>query len=275
MLPGLRFLFVAIVLSLSMLIFGLGAASLLRSAHEEFVSLPTMRPQPETVFAQQTEANRPTLALLRVDAPVTEPNGVSRPAVPDAPSAAAPPPVATTEPDRTAAEPDKTAAAEHDRSATPTAAFTAALPSEEKSESADKPSEAPAPTETTARIEMPNPLPENQAPETPKLETQAAAVPEPTSSTAVAAPAAASEPTSMPTDDGAKAASLKIATLGGPAVTVEPQTASKIAATPPAKRTQARRPVKRRRVVHARAAPAPPKPAAPAAVGLFGTPPGG
>jgi hypothetical protein len=274
MLPGLRLLFVAIVLSLSMLIFGLGAASLLRSAHEEFVSLPTMRPQPETVFAQQTEANRPTLALLRVDTPVTEQNGVSRPAVPDVPSAAAPPqeqssPVATTEPDRTAAEPDKTTAAEHDRSATPTAA----LPFEEKS--ADKSSEATAQAETTARIEMPAPLPGNQAPEIPKLETQAAAIREPTSSAAVAATAAVSEPTSTPTDDGAKAASLKIATLGGPAVTVEPQTASKIAAPPPAKRTQARRPIKRRRVVHARVAPAPPKPAAPAAAGLFGTPPGG
>jgi hypothetical protein len=276
MLPGLRFLFVAIVLSLSMLIFGLGAASLLRSAHEEFGSLPTMRPQPETVFAQQTEANRLTLALLRVDTPVTEQNGVSRPAVPDVPSATAPPqeqssPVATIEPDRTAAEPDKTAAAEHDRSATPTTA----LPSEEKSGSADKSSEAPAPAEATARIEMPAPLPENQAPEIPKLETRAAAIPEPTSSAAVAATAAVSEPTGTPTDDGAKAASPKIATLGGPAVTVEPQTASKIAVTPPAKRTQTRRPIKRRRIVHARAAPAPPKPAAPAAVGLFGTPPGG
>jgi hypothetical protein len=268
MLPGLRFLFVAIVLSLSMLIFGLGATALLRSAHEEFASLPTMRPQPETVFAQQTEATRPTLALLRVDTPVTEQNAVNQPAVPDVPNAAPPPeqpsPIASTEPDRAAAEPDRTAA-EPDRPAAPTA-----VPSEEKSGPADKSSEAPALAETTARIEMPAPPPENQAPEIPKLETQAAVIPEPASSAAVAATAARSGPTNTPTDDGAQAASLKIATLGGPAVTIEPQPASKIAAPSPAKRAQARRPVKRRRIAHARAAP--PKPAA---VGPFGTPPGG
>jgi hypothetical protein len=262
-------LFVAIVLSLSMLIFGLGAAALLRSAHEEFVNLPTMRQQPETVFAQQTEATRLTLALLRVDTPVAEQNGAGRPAVPDVPNAAPPQeqssPIASTEPDRAAAEPDRTAA-EPDRSATPTAA----LPPEEKSGSADKPSEAPAPVETTARVEMPAPPPENQAPETPKLEAQAAAIPEPPPSAAVAATTAAPEPTNAPTDDGAKAASLKIATLGGPAVTIEPKTLSKIAVAPPSKRTQARRPVKRRRIARARVAPPPPAP-----VGLFGAPPGG
>jgi hypothetical protein len=272
MLPGLRFLFVAIVLSLSMLIFGLGATALLRSAHEEFVSLPTMRPQPETVFAQQTEATRPTLALLRVDTPATEQSGVDRPAVPDVPSAALPQeqssPIATTEPNRVAAEPDRTAA-EPDRSATPAAT----LPSEEKSGSADKSSEAPAPVETSARVEMPALPPANQAPEAPKLETQAAAIPESTRSAAVVATPAASEPKRTPTDDSTNAASLKIATLGGPAVTIEPQTVSKAAAPTRAKRTQARRPVKRRRIAHARAAS--PQPAAPAAVGLFGNPPGG
>ncbi len=38
MLPGFRFLSVAIVLGVSMLIFGLGAAALLRATHEEFAS---------------------------------------------------------------------------------------------------------------------------------------------------------------------------------------------------------------------------------------------
>ena len=38
MLPGFRFLFAAIVLSMSVLVFGLGAAALLRAAHEEFAS---------------------------------------------------------------------------------------------------------------------------------------------------------------------------------------------------------------------------------------------
>ena len=43
MLPGFRFLFTAIVLSMSILIFGLGAAALLRAAHEEFANLPSRR----------------------------------------------------------------------------------------------------------------------------------------------------------------------------------------------------------------------------------------
>jgi len=51
MLPGLRFLFAAIVLSMSVLVFGLGAAALLRAAHEEFVSVPSRHPPPETIFA--------------------------------------------------------------------------------------------------------------------------------------------------------------------------------------------------------------------------------
>src|ERR1700742_2216602 len=56
MLPGFRFLFAAIVLSTSMLIFGLGAAALLRAAHEEFASIPSRRAPPETLFAQRDDA---------------------------------------------------------------------------------------------------------------------------------------------------------------------------------------------------------------------------
>src|SRR5690349_149530 len=68
MLPGIRFLFAAIVLSMSILIFGLGAAALLRAAHEEVSSVPTRRVMPEPVFAQQpVEAPPPTLALLRIE----------------------------------------------------------------------------------------------------------------------------------------------------------------------------------------------------------------
>src|SRR6266849_4666571 len=76
MLPGFRFLLTAIVLSLSMLVFGLGAAALLRAAHEEFASNPSWHAAPETTFAQQGEATRetarPVLALLRVDTPKIE-----------------------------------------------------------------------------------------------------------------------------------------------------------------------------------------------------------
>ena len=65
MLPGLRFLLAAIMLSISMLVFGLGAAALLRAAHQEFVSIPSRRAPPEPVFAQRNEPPMPTLALLR------------------------------------------------------------------------------------------------------------------------------------------------------------------------------------------------------------------
>src|SRR5512139_808209 len=81
MLPGIRFLLAAIVLSLSVLIFGLGAAALLRAAHEEVASVPTRRVMPEPVFAQPVERPVPTLALLRVE-----------PAAPDTPAAAQPVP---------------------------------------------------------------------------------------------------------------------------------------------------------------------------------------
>ena len=80
MLPGFRFLFAAIVLSMSVLVFGLGAAALLRTAHEEFASTPSWQPAPETRFAQNRPAaspaaqpgSQPVLALLRVDDPPKE-----------------------------------------------------------------------------------------------------------------------------------------------------------------------------------------------------------
>src|SRR3979411_514478 len=67
MLPGFRFLFSAIVLSMSILIFGLGAAALLRAAHEQFASNPSWRAAPEVMFAQPSEATKPVLAILRVE----------------------------------------------------------------------------------------------------------------------------------------------------------------------------------------------------------------
>ena len=79
MLPGFRFLFAAIILSMSVLVFGLGAAALLRAAHEQFASIPLRRATPEPVFAQRSEPLMPTLALLRFEPPVAEkaPNNVA------------------------------------------------------------------------------------------------------------------------------------------------------------------------------------------------------
>jgi hypothetical protein len=85
MLPSFRFLFAAITFSTSILVFGLGAAALLRTAHEEFASNPFWHAAPETTFAQQSEGSRPVLAMLRAD-----PVPVEQKAPDDAPSVAAP-----------------------------------------------------------------------------------------------------------------------------------------------------------------------------------------
>ena len=69
MLPDFRFLFATVVLAVSVLIFGLGAAALLRAAHEEFVSLPSWRLAQQPLLAPQFEMNAPTLAMLRIEAP--------------------------------------------------------------------------------------------------------------------------------------------------------------------------------------------------------------
>ncbi len=69
MLPGIRFIFVTIILSVSVLIFGLGAAALLRTAHEEFASLPAWRAAPPQLPPAPAETNMPTLAMLRIETP--------------------------------------------------------------------------------------------------------------------------------------------------------------------------------------------------------------
>ena len=67
MLPGFRFLFAAIMLSMSLLVFGLGAAALLRAAHESFASNSSWRAAPEFPFAQHPDTTLPMLATLRVE----------------------------------------------------------------------------------------------------------------------------------------------------------------------------------------------------------------
>lgn len=65
MLPGFRFLFIATILTVSVLVFGLGAAALLRATHDSFATLPQRRP-PEQVFVKQ-RLDTPVIALLRVE----------------------------------------------------------------------------------------------------------------------------------------------------------------------------------------------------------------
>lgn len=84
MLPGFRFLFAAILLSTSILVFGLGAAALLRASHEQYANDPSWRSgPPEQRFAQAPEPAQPVLAVLRAEPEVTaEPEPSLRDQVP-------------------------------------------------------------------------------------------------------------------------------------------------------------------------------------------------
>jgi hypothetical protein len=255
MLPGLRFLFVAIILSLSMLIFGLGTAALLRSAHEEFSSLPSRRAQPETVFAQHP-AEPATLALLRVDTSVADPDGAKASAGSDTRGMAAPlaqpSPGASAESNKPAALPERIAV------------LTEAVPPDQ----AARTDEALARTATATDTRAPS---ETEKPESkkPEPEITAAANPDPVTLTMPEATVAAPVPAAAPMDDGAKAAALKIATLGGPEVVIEPHAAAMRPAAASDRRAHARHRVKRRKLVRPHVV-APPRPAA---FGLFDTAP--
>ncbi len=142
MLPGLRFLFAAIVLAISLLVFGLGAAALFRAAHEEFASIPARRAPPEPQFAQQPETPPPVLAMVRVDQPAADKTTTDVPA----PSTAAEP--AVSEPaapaETPAAEPKKLAAVKADDAPPP------ATPRAEP-----QAVEAPAPAQSTEIVPQP------------------------------------------------------------------------------------------------------------------------
>ena len=72
MLPGFRFLFAAVLMSVSILVFGLGAAALLRAAHQEFASDASWGLEPETLVARQNETPQPVLALFQVQTSVAK-----------------------------------------------------------------------------------------------------------------------------------------------------------------------------------------------------------
>lgn len=225
MLPGFRFLFAAIILSMSVLVFGLGAAALLRAAHEEFASMPSRRAPPQPVFAQPSEPTVPTLALLRVEPSVAEkaPDDVAAATAPAEPAPDATPP----------AEPEKLAALKPEDAAPPEAA---------------KP-ETPAVEITSAPLaEAPASVDE------PKL--AAIAETPPPASEAASTPA---EPATELPSAAASIAATKIATLGGPAVTIEDTASVKAGAN--VRSASAKRTKKRGRIAH-RARPAAPQPAA-------------
>jgi hypothetical protein len=233
MLPGFRFLFAAIALSMSIMVFGLGAAALLRAAHETFASTPSWHTSPETNFAQQGEASRPMLSMLRVDPPIAEkapdnapaltaPPVVAEPAEPVATGPTPPPDQATTTP--APSEPERIAALQPADSPAPAIA----KPDIPVAENPPQDQAAPAQDEAAA--------PQTTAPaaadETKVAATTAATeqVPPPASEpapaaevvAAVEAAPAAPEPVSTPGAIDAETFSTTIATLGGPPVSIAP-----------------------------------------------------
>jgi hypothetical protein len=188
MLPSFRFLFAAIMLSTSILVFGLGAAALLRTAHEEFASNPFWHAAPETTFTQ-SDGSRPVLAMLRVD-----PVPVEHQAPDDAPSVAAP--VEPAAGASVAAEPETIAAPGPELSPQPVSAQPE-IPAPESpapSELAPAQAEASAGETKLATIEDASP-PANEAAPTASEQTSAPALPEPGDQ---AAPVAIGGPSGRP-----------------------------------------------------------------------------
>ncbi|RJF75078.1 hypothetical protein D4Q52_10555 [Rhodopseudomonas palustris] len=215
MLPGIRFLFAAVALAVSMLVFGLGAAALLRASHEQFANVMTVRPAPVLLAARPAEPPMPTLSMLRVE-PTNDPQAPA--AVSTAPAAESATPAQ--DPISLNAQP----AVRHDES-TPPAQTSEAVPNAAAPEPvatapsaapavADKPSQQSSATlPTAAAVELPSAEPtksDRAAPDTATEPAPAGAtVPSaaPSANATPAQTAATSEPR-KPDDTPAEAAKL-------------------------------------------------------------------
>ena len=223
MLPGFRFLFAAIVLSMSILVFGLGAAALLRAAHEEFANLPARRTAPEPMFARRTDESPPTLALLRIETPVDNKPAEDVPAaVPETAPAASAPTEQTS--DVVAAEPEKPVAV---KTPEPVQADAATPDAPAREATAEMPA---APTAATV-VEAPAP------PQAPAADAKLAALADtPLPAVAPAPPPPAPDIHSFEDNPAA----TRIATLGGPAVIVDEEAAAKASEKAEGKTTDAK-----------------------------------
>ena len=212
MLPGFRFLFAAIMLSMSLLVFGLGAAALLRAAHESFASNSSWRGAPEVTFTQRNDATLPVLATLSVE-PATE-KASNAAEVATAPAESTPSPADSVSHDQVAVStPAQTPSAETTKP--DNAPVDMAL-----AQNSPAPQAAPAVAEAatagetkTAAVTASDASSDNSEP--------ALAQPEPAVPQATNAAAETSTPAAAPTTTPeASAASTKIATLGGPPVDI-------------------------------------------------------
>src|SRR6516165_2784561 len=265
MLPGFRFLLAAILLSVSILVFGLGAAALFRTAHEEFAANPSWRAAPEPRLAQSEETTRPVLAMLHVETGAPEPRAAELPGA--ARSMSGPAPVA---PAIAAPQPESQTAAAPAAQEIPAANEPAA--SEAPPADVSKPADAP-PAMAAPATEEPGVTEEAKVATTEQTSPSATTSPatrgagfEVTSDVkleAKAEPAAAAESGS---------ASPGIATLGGPAVAIEADAAKKAAESDreEKKRLRAERARESRRIAARRALLAKQAAAAQAVIDPFG-----
>ncbi|WP_424627693.1 hypothetical protein [Bradyrhizobium sp. SYSU BS000235] len=211
MLPGIRFIFVTVILSASVLIFGLSAAALLRASHEEFATLPSWRVAQPQFPSAPVETTTPTLAMLRIETPeaiqpdVTEESPAPAPGSLDADLKAQD--VAKAQ--DVSAKPNVTTQPPPQLEETPASAEKSA---DSGSQPVPVPPDVPAPTAVAA------------AP-TPTIEKQENGATDPTDSGSTNSAPAASEAQADPTkavetkSDGAEATSTKVAEVKAP----EPQ----------------------------------------------------
>ncbi|WP_027556810.1 hypothetical protein [Bradyrhizobium sp. Cp5.3] len=239
MLPGFRFLFAAILLSTSVLVFGLGAAALLRASHEEYVNNPSWRNGPqEQVFAQ---SSAPVLAALRA-----EPEPAADEATPSlrdqVPSIAMP---------AVEAKPEQMAAVTLETNAQPPQQVADAAPT------AVAPPAAEAPAAESARTET---APAAPADTLTPADTKAALPedkPAPVAAVAEAQPPQTTAALASPASDSATA---KLAALNEPATTTvkdAPALAKADTSTPESKATKPRAHKKKRHRIVRRPPPPP------------------
>ncbi|WP_375313131.1 hypothetical protein WHZ77_07735 [Bradyrhizobium sp. A5] len=210
MLPGFRFLFAAILLSTSILVFGLGAAALLRASHEQYVSNPSWRNGPqEQVFAQAPEPATPVLAALRAEPDVVEPAPSVRDLVPTI--------------GLPASDPEPVAAATTETAAQPQVAEAPSPTAEPAKSDSTTDAAAPAPADTLTPADTTASIPEARP-----------------ASTEMTAAAASSAPDTSP---------AKFAALNDPATTAwkdPPAKAKADISTPDAKATKRKAKAKKR-----------------------------
>ena len=237
MLPGFRFLFAAILLTTSILVFGVGAAALLRATHEEFVANPSWRNGPqEQMFAQApgqaSEPAPPVLAALRVEPVTTEAAQSLRDRIP---TIAMPANDATLMPD-TSARPD-----------TPAAAANASEPPapEPVEMAALLAADSPAPAALPSSAETTTTVPEDKAAATDVVAAAPNEPQQPAEAAPVQAPPAA--------DTGA----TRVARLDDPTATADTDMKAKAAMIGPEKPAKRRAHRKRHRTV---SQPPPPPP---------------